>query len=290
MSGRNCSSTSPAEVTSVAPLRIRRLVPSARAGHGEHLAPLFESKAGGVQRARARRRLDDHDAEAHAGDDAVAAGKVFGARRKAERHLRQHGAASGDDVGAQGGVLFGIDVVDAAGHHGDGAAVEGGAVGAAVDAASEAGDDDDVGFTEAASDAFGHLLAGDRGVARTDDGSGGVGHQLGRAAKHGDQRWWRGDGLERRRIERFADGHQATARRCRPFEFALGVGATGDGDVAAGAAAPGERRQGVQRRVGGAEVVDQAAEGGRSHVFGPDEAKPGDPLVMGKLNHGASWS
>ena len=59
-----------------------------RAGHREHLAALLEREAGGDQRARALRRLDDHHARRKARDEPVAAGKVARARLPAHRHFR----------------------------------------------------------------------------------------------------------------------------------------------------------------------------------------------------------
>ena len=88
------------------------------ARHGEHLAALLGGHAGGDQRARAPRRLDDQHAQRDAGDDAVAAGEVLGARHEARRVLADQAAALADPA-LQLGVLRRIDVVEAAGEHGD---------------------------------------------------------------------------------------------------------------------------------------------------------------------------
>ena len=82
--------------------RLQQLVGALRARvermarHGEHLAALLGGHARGDQRARAARRLDDHHAERDAGDDAVAAREVLGARLEARRHLADEAAALGD--------------------------------------------------------------------------------------------------------------------------------------------------------------------------------------------------
>ena len=90
------------------------------AGHGEHLAALLGGHARGDQRAGAARRLDDQHAQRDAGDDAVAAREIlragqkpggFSLTRQPRSPMRR----------CKLGVLGRIDVVDAAGEHGDGA-------------------------------------------------------------------------------------------------------------------------------------------------------------------------
>ena len=77
-----------------------------------------------------------------------------------------------DDLSGERDILLGIDAVEAAGEHGDGAGGETGPVRGGVDAAGEAGDDGVAAGAEVGGQHGGHLLAGGRGVARADDGDG----------------------------------------------------------------------------------------------------------------------
>ena len=75
------------------------------------------------------RGLDHDDAERRARDQAIAPWKIPRARHVAERHLGNRSAARLDDGRQQGLMLARIDFVMAAGEHGDGAALDRGAVG-----------------------------------------------------------------------------------------------------------------------------------------------------------------
>ena len=83
----------------------------------------------------------------------------MGARLPAERRLGDHRAVC-KEGGGELGVLGRIDAVLSAGQHRDRAAGEARAVRGAVDAAGEAGGDDEAGFAELARDPLSELDAG----------------------------------------------------------------------------------------------------------------------------------
>jgi hypothetical protein len=111
------------------------------ARYGKNLSPLFAGKAGGDQRARALGRLGHHHAERDSGDQPVAAGKVLSPRRESGRPLADEHSPLADGA-VQLLVLGRINIVDAAGEHGDGAMVERGGVRRRVDAAGKPRGDD----------------------------------------------------------------------------------------------------------------------------------------------------
>ena len=132
--------------------------------------------------------------------------------------------------------------------------VERGDMGALVDAAREAGDDDIAGLAEAARQPIGEGQARRRGVARADDRDRGLLQRLLAAAQREQRR-------RANRSARSAGGYSgspsATKRTPslpREREFALDLFALGDADRPRRAAAARQVRQRVERRAGGAEL------------------------------------
>ena len=114
------------------------------------------------------RGLDHDDAERRARDQAIAAGKIVGARHMAERHFGNR-AALIEQGGEQVAMLRRIDPVVAAGQHGDRAASDRRAMRGLIDAARQPGDDDEAGIAEIARQLAGEFQSGAGGVARADD-------------------------------------------------------------------------------------------------------------------------
>ena len=117
-----------------------------RSWNGKHFATLFRRSSGGDQRSAATRRLDDDCAASEAGDDPVARWKIRGKRRSTRRELRDDQPFA-FDAPKEFAVRLRIDDVDAGAEDGDRCAVgiERRFVCGGVDAASEAGDDDEIG-------------------------------------------------------------------------------------------------------------------------------------------------
>ena len=112
-----------------------------RAGNREDQPSHFAGEPGADQRARAVCRLDDDQPERQAGDQAVAARKIPGARLPAERHFRDHGAAALGDFRGKVDIFGRIGAVEPAGQHGDGSGGQAALMRRGVDAAGQAGDD-----------------------------------------------------------------------------------------------------------------------------------------------------
>ena len=108
-------------------------------------------------------------------------------------------AAALADLALQLGMLRRIDVVEAAGEHGNGAVLERRLVRRRVDAAGQPGGDDEAGAADAGREHAGELLARGRGVARADDGDDRA-RQVAGVALDVEQRRRRIDGGQRRRI------------------------------------------------------------------------------------------
>ena len=109
-----------------------------RARHREHLAALFGGNPRRDQRSRAMRGLHHDDAERHARDQPVAAGKIAGARNVPERHFGNRSPAGPQHCRQQVLVLGRIDLVVTAGQHRHGAAFDAGAMRRLIDAARQA--------------------------------------------------------------------------------------------------------------------------------------------------------
>jgi len=102
-------------------------------------------------------------------------------------------------------------------------------------------------------------------------------------AAHGKKRRGVVDHLQPARIIGLPKRHEGDAEGFRRLELPLGVLAGMDAGGAARAAAAGEIRQRRQRGACAAVVVDQRAEGARADIVAADEAKPIEPLLVGRF-------
>lgn len=103
-----------------------------RAGDRHHLSPGLGRKAGGDQRARARRRLDNDGSKCKPGNDPVAIGEMAGSRFGSRRHFGKHQPMLGHC--RLPGLVFGrIEDVDAAGDHSDGPGFQCSVMGGGID-------------------------------------------------------------------------------------------------------------------------------------------------------------
>src|SRR5690606_19485705 len=132
------------------------------------------------QRAGAVCCLDNQGAQREACHDAVAAGKLAGARCRARRVFAGDGAGGGDAV-VEGGVAAGVGDVDAGAEHGDGAGAGGerAFVGGGVDAGGQAADHREAGGGEGAGEFEGGVAAARGGDAAADDGDARVPQRVG---------------------------------------------------------------------------------------------------------------
>ena len=112
-----------------------------RARYGEHFAPLFRRHPRRDQRAGTMRGLDDDDADRGTRNQAVATGKIGGARVVIQRHFRHRRARAVDDRVREIRMLGRIDVVVAACQRGDRAGRKAGSMRGLIDATGEAGHD-----------------------------------------------------------------------------------------------------------------------------------------------------
>ena len=130
LAGDQCR-TLPDQVVRALGSRIER-----RARHGEHLASLLEGEAGGDQRSRAARRLDDDDTMRKPRDDAVAPRKIPSARLPGERHFAQRRATL-DEALEERAVLVRVDALMPTREHRNRARGERGPMRARIDAARQ---------------------------------------------------------------------------------------------------------------------------------------------------------
>jgi hypothetical protein len=170
--------------------------------------------------------------------------------------------------------------------HADRARFQARDMGALVDSPRQAGDDDVAGLAHAARQAFGECEPRGGGVAGADNGHRRRPQRL-RAAAEGENRRRGIDLPQQRRVVGLAERDEAHAELARGDELTLDVVGRGDADRAAGAAAPGEIRQRLQRRPRPAAIGDERAEGARADIFRPDEAQPVEALLVGEAGLGA---
>jgi hypothetical protein len=142
-----------------------------RARHGKDFAALLERVARRDERTRPSGRLDHQHAERHAGNQAVAAGKVPCLRHRGRRHLRNQ-QPPGQDFAIERLVLRRVDHVEAAGHNGHGAGFQGADVGRRVDPARHARGHDEARRAQPGRQIARQAPAVGRGVARADHGDG----------------------------------------------------------------------------------------------------------------------
>ena len=167
------------------------------------------------------------------------------------------------------GMLRRIDVVEAAGEHGDGSVLERRLVCGTIDAAGEPGGDDEARAADAGREHAGELLAGGRGVARPDDRHDGP-RQVGGVALDVEERRRRIDGGKGRRVAGLDGEEGACADPVCGLELGLGRLARADADRLP-AAAPRQLGERCQRRLRPAEVIDELAEGDRADVVAADQ-------------------
>ena len=145
-SGASAAMMSAASVTRMAPSFSRPLVPAARGSSGEPgtaktsrpISPASRALISEPERFAASTTTRP---ERQAGDDAVAARKILGARLPAERHFRDDGAAASAISSQQVDVFGRVGLVEPAGQHRDRAGREAALMRGRVDAARQPGDD-----------------------------------------------------------------------------------------------------------------------------------------------------
>ena len=151
-----------------------------------------------------------------------------------------------------------------------------------IDAARQTGHDGETGFAQPARKNLRQLHAGRRRIARADHGDRRHGERRQMAA-HRKQRRRIVDHLQALRIAGFADGDE------RDVEFSRGVHLTLSLVARTNlrrrrAAAPRQRGQGLKRRAGAAEMIDESAKRPRSDVLAADEAQPVEALLVGEVD------
>ena len=236
-----------------------------RAGHGEHVAPLFGGKARGNERAGAGRRFHHDQRAGQSGDDAVAAREIVRARHRARHHLGHDHAALADRR-VQALIFRRVDHVDAARHHGHRPGVERGLMRRRVDAAREAGDDGMAFAADLPRQKPGELAGDGGGIARPHHRHGAADQQL-RIALHAEQ----GRGIvrlaEQGRKLWFQACDEARADGGRVGHVALGGLQAIELRRAAQSALLRQFRDGAQRLRCGAVALQQGAERGGANVF-----------------------
>ena len=185
-------------------------------------------------------------------------GKSWPRGVKPKRHLADEAAALAD-LALQLLVLGRIDVVEAAGEHGDGAGVDRRLVRHAVDAARQARGDDEAGAADLVRELARQLGAGRRALSRPDDGDGRP-QQEGDVALGVEQRRRRLERGQRRRVLRLADEHELGAAALRALELRLRLIARANADRPAKAAALRQLREGGERRRGASRSASAARE------------------------------
>ena len=174
------------------------------------------------------------------------------------------------DLALQLGMLRRIDVVEAAGEHGDGSAAP--APPRAPHASMPRASPEAMTkprSADAGREHAGELLAGGRGVAGADDGNDRA-RQVGGVALDVEERRRRIDGGKRRRIARLDGEEGLGADPVRGLELGLGRLARADADRLP-PAAPRQLGQRRERRLRPAEVIDELAEGDGADVVAADQ-------------------
>ena len=92
------------------------------------------------------------------------------------------------------------------------------------------------------------------------------------------------DHLQPRRIAGFAQGHERDAELLRRRDLALRIVARANLRRAAGAAAPRQRRQRLERGARAAEMIDQGAKRARADIRAADKAEPVEALLVGQTD------
>ena len=175
----------------------------------------------------------------------------------AERHLGDRGAAVGDDLLEQRLVVARVDALVAAGEDGDRAGGERRPMGARVDAARQARDDDIAGRAEIAREPLGEGEARRGGVARADDRH----RRAGAEPRPSRARRASGGAVSiacsGARIVRLAERDEAD-RRDATLASISRLGLRAGGELAGPAAPAGEARQRLEAPRGAAERLTRA--------------------------------
>ena len=285
------ASTSSAPSVRVAPWRIRSLVPRPA---GRAASPAPRTPRGP---ARAARRAVISEPERSAASTTTTPsdrpemirlrrGKVAGLRRRcraASRLTTQRRARR--CASSERAFSGGIDDVDAAGQHGDGAGRRARLVRRGVDAARQARDDDEAGLRRARRRGrAAKRCAGGRGVARADDGDGAARQQLAPAARP-EISGGVGERGERGGIVGFAAARSA-ARRALAARGSISLGLARRMRIAA-SAPPRRARSGSAASA--ARAPSRSARSSWQKVTGPtfsvrDQAQPVAPFGVGSAS------
>ena len=199
-------------------------------------------------------------------------------RSGADRRFGDDRAGRGDLL-VQRRVLQWIDGVDTSRPHRNRAGRHRAVVGGGIDAAGQAGRDNDAGGAQIAGQLARQASAGGRRVAGADNAHDRLAQEM-RVALEDDHRRRIGDGGERERIVGLDQGDGAGPGGRRRFELAFDFGQRRDADwflASPGARQLGQRRQGPGRL---AVALDQRQEGDRAHVLRPAQPQPVETFAV----------
>ena len=148
-------------------------------------------------------------------------------------------------------------------------------MGGGVDAAGEAGDDDEALGGEVGCEEFGEAAAVGRCVAGADEGDG-AGLEDRGVAEDGDDRGRGFQEQEEGRIGRVVGEEDVAAEASDGVLFAAGFGFGGGVGRGGAAGFLSDEGQGVEGGFGGAEAGEEAAVGDGADAFGAGEAEAGE--------------
>lgn len=154
-----------------------------------------------------------------------------------------------------------------------------------VDAARQTGDDCVAVAAKVRRQHARHLDAGQRCIARADDGDPRQSEDGGIAFDR-QQRRRMVHVAQERRIVRFTDADKACASLSGCLQFGLGFGNRRDAGNTVGAARNHQFRQHFQRYLGRTEAVDQVAKRGGADILGADQPQPAEPLPVAEARPG----
>jgi hypothetical protein len=171
-------------------------------------------------------------------------------------------------------------MIDAASKHGDGAALECGQMRSGIDAAGKALGNGKAFETEIGRKATCELLS-DRGVitrahARDDRARGKI-----EIALHIKKRRCCVDLGKSRRVTGLADRDEISSEDFSRIKLFFRLTLAVEADVLSAAASARQHRQGVGRRFGTAEIIDEGAKGGGPDILAADQPKTRQPAGSG---------
>ena len=88
---------------------------------------------------------------------------------------------------------------------------------------------------------------------------------------------------ERRWIALLSHDHEMGTGALGGFKLGLGL-SLGENPDRGAAAAAGQGGQGVERRLGAAELIDECPEGCRTDILAADQPEPAQPLAIAQLD------